>query len=61
MTLTMVAWVFAVVGAIMACILMIAEYWGVKTPPWFPLKVWMWGRFVLMHLAGVIWLIFTNM
>lgn len=61
MSVTTLAWLCAVVGAMTSCTLMIAEYLGKKTPEHWWLQVHMWGRFVLLHLAGVIWLIFTNM
>lgn len=61
MSVTMLAWFCAVIGAMASITLMIAEYLGKKTPECWSLKVHMWGRFVLLHLAGIIWLIFTNM
>lgn len=48
------------VGALFSCALMIGEYLKMDTPSWCPIKVSMWGRFVLLHLAGVVWIIFSN-
>ena len=61
MTLTVLAWICAPLGALLSCSLMIAEYLGMETPAWCPIKNRMWGRFVLMHLASIVWLLFTDM
>jgi len=60
MSFTALAWSMAGVGALLSCALMIGEYLKMDTPSWCPIKVSMWGRFVLLHLAGVVWIIFSN-
>jgi hypothetical protein len=61
MPITMLAWVAAAGGAFLVCSLLIAEYLGLETPESCPLKVRMWGRFLLVFFAGILYLMFTDM
>ncbi len=57
---TILAWIGTAGGGLLACVLLIAESRGKDTPDFCPLKTRMWGRFVWIFLAGVVWLLFTD-
>jgi len=59
--MTILAWLCAAGGGFLACALLTAECLGRRLPDWSPLQVHMWGRCVLIFLAGIFWLLFTNM
>lgn len=60
MSILWLAWTLAAVGALFSCVLLTLECLGRRMPSWSPLREHMWGRFVLLFLVGVVWVIFSN-
>lgn len=54
------AWLFAVVGGLLACLLLSMESVGRKLPAWLPLKNYIWWLSVLVFMASVLAIMFAN-
>jgi len=55
-----IAWFLAVVGGLLACLLVGMESVGRKLPAWIPLKDYVWWLSVLVFLAGVLGIMLSN-
>lgn len=55
-----IAWFLAVVGGLLACLLLGMECVGKKMPAWIPLKKYIWWLSVLVFFVSVVSIMFSN-
>jgi len=54
---TIIAWLGALAGGFLVCALLTAEFFGKQTLPGWPIKTHWWGRFAILFLVCVCWLL----
>lgn len=55
-----IAWLFAVVGGLLACLLLGMECVGRKMPVWIPFKKYIWWLSVWVFFLSVLSIMFSN-
>ncbi|MFZ2266808.1 MAG: hypothetical protein WAV95_04440 [Azonexus sp.] len=58
--MTTFAWFFAIVGGLLACLLLAMESLGRKLPTWLPLKKYLWWLSVFIFFVSVLTVMFSN-
>ena len=54
------AWIFTIVGGLLACLLLSMESVGRKLPTWIPLKKYIWWLNVFVFFVSVLTVMFSN-
>lgn len=53
-------WVLAIVGGLLACLLLAMESLGRELPDWLPFRNYLWWLSILVFLASVLAIMFSN-